>query len=717
MADDIESGARGIIDRAVKFLDLCEEAQSANRAEAMDDIRFREGQQWPAEVINSRKLQDRPMLTINKTDAYCTRVENEQRQQRPRIKVDPVGSEATVKVAQIVQGLVRHIENNRGGGDLAYDTGYSQSITSGEGFLRVHADFVDEKSFEQELFLLPIENQFSVYFDPNSCMPDGSDGEECLVTDMVPKHTFRRMYPDADDGANFHPSGQGDNYANWVTKEQIRVAEYWRIERVPRQLVKLSTGKVMWRDEFEKHIEQVKGQVAEGTLPTIEEERKSWDRKLRYWKLTALDVLEKRELPGKWLPIVPVIGRSTIVDGKRKRKGLVRNAKDPAKMYNFWRTSMTESIALAPKAKWLLAAGQDEGFTNEWTQANISAYPVLHYNQLDADGKDAPPPTRIQPEPPPEGIMVAASAIGEDLSSVLGIIDPAMRVGGNVSGKALNAERQQSDTSTFNYFDNLTRSIAQIGRILLDLIPTYYGEPGRVVRILGDDGSSKQVTINQTNPSPGENTPGPVEQVINDVTVGEYMVVMDTGPGLNTKRQEAVTALMPLVAQNEKLMDIAGDLVFRNMDFPGADVIADRLAAQNPLANIDDTSEIPQSAQIKMKQMQTVIQQLQQQLQGAAQEIKMKTGIEKMRQDGETQREHMRGIVKAHDIEKRDETTKQDMVLRTTTQAHDAATRAHAELGKEELRGVIDLILQHLDHRHELEIVERAAEKAESETA
>ena len=683
-----------IIQAAVKFLHLCDDAESENRQLAREDVRFRAGQQWPAQVIGSRTLDRRPALTINKTDAYCTMVENQQRQQRPRIKVDPVGSDATVKVAQVYQGLIRHVENNRSGGDLAYDTAFSCAITGGEGFIRVLADYVSETGFEQELYLAPIENPFSVHFDPNSVWPDGSDGEECLIETMLPKSTFKRMYPGKDDGANFEASALGENAESWVNAEEIRVAEYYRIERKPRTLVLLADGGTAWKDT-----------LPPGLPPGfVVDERPSFVRQLKYWKLTAIDVLEKRDLPGKWLPIVPVYGKSMIVDGKRRRKGLVRTAIDPARNYNYWRSAQTEYMALAPKAKWVMAAGQDEGFENEWHDANNSTAPVLHFNQRDADGQPAPAPVRLQPEPPPAGIMAAAAAISEDLSAVLGIIDPAIRIGGNQSGKALQAERQQSDNATFNFYDNLTRSMAQVGRILVDLVPSYYYEPGRIVRIIGDDGKAKPVTLNEENPSPGQDTPGPVEAILNDVTSGDYMVVMDTGPGMNTKRQEAVAILGPIFQANEMLMQLAGDVFFRNLDAPGADIIADRMAAGNPLSQIDSESEIPPAAQMKLKQQEQVIQQLQQQLQAAGMELKTRAGIEQMKQDGATKRELMKQTA-AVDIENRE----------NDAWMEDTHVKAQVALSVAEINAFRELLKTGINNRADLQVLNRTVEEEEAE--
>jgi hypothetical protein len=310
-------------------------------------------------------------------------------------------------------------------------------------------------------------------------------------------------------------------------------------------------------------------------------------------------------------------------------------------MYNFWRTSMTESVALAPKAKWLLAEGQDEGHENEWAMANIKSTPVLRYKQKDIEGQPAPVPVRLQPEPPPTGIMEAAGAISADLQMVLGIMDPNQLPSGNISGKALQGQQNQVDLSNFHFYDNMTRSIRHTGKIILDLIPKIY-DTQRVMRIIGSDGQPDMTTINETNE---------IGEVLNDVTVGEYDVVMDTGPGFQSRRQQAVESMMPLLTGNAELFKIAGDLVFRNMDFPGADVIADRLAAMNPMAQIDEKSEIPPQVQMQMAQSKQMIEQLQQQLQAAGLEINNRAQVAQIKEEGATRRKLMDVTARAHNTE------------------------------------------------------------------
>lgn len=638
------------IDEAIKYWRLCNDADGFNRANAVQDIKFAAGEQWPVETQNSRNIEARPCLTINKIDSYIRQVTNQQRMQRPRIKVQPVNNLADYKIAQVIEGMMRHIEVNSNA-DTAYDTAFDYAVRMGWGYWRVNTRYTREDSFDQEVYVDTIENPFTVYFDPNSQLPDGSDAEKCLITTVMDKAVFRDYYPDADDGANFRPVSTGDDTSSWITKEDIRIAEYYYMERERADLYLLSDGSSSFADSA-SFFDRVQ---AAGL--TVTDKRSSFRKSVKYIKMTAVEVLEENTWAGKYIPIVPCYGAQVIVDDKRVRYGLVRHAKDPQKMYNFWRTSMTESIALAPKAKWLLAEGQDEGHESEWALANIKSSPVLRYKQTDIEGRQAPVPTRLQPEPPPIGIMGAAEAISADLQMVLGILDPNQLPSGNISGKAIQGQQAQVDLSNFHFYDNMTRSIRHTGKIILDLIPAIY-DTERVMRIIGSDGQPDMTTINQSNE---------IGQVLNDVTVGEYDVMLDTGPGFQTRRQQAVESMMPLVSSNPELFKIAGDLVFRNMDFPGADVIADRLASVNPMAQIDQKSDIPPQVQMELANSKKQLQDMQQQLQAAMLEINNRGQVAQIKEDGDTKRELMRQTAKAHNTETLAEVRVNDQNTRSIT--------------------------------------------------
>jgi hypothetical protein len=582
--------------------------------------------------------------------------------------------------------VIRHIEVNSDA-DQAYDTAFDYSVRMGWGYFRVITDYIRDDSFDQEIYIRPIDNPFTVYFDPNSILPDGSDADRCLITTVIEKKIFQEMYPDADLGS-FTYRGTGDDSAEWIMKDDIRIAEYFYTERKAVKLVQLSDGTSVYKDELPDQAILAMAGI------TIVSERESMRKQIKWCKLTAMEVLEERDWPGKYIPIIPVYGQQLVIESKRKKYGLVRNAKDPQRMLNFWQTSITESVALAPKAKWLMAEGQDEGHEMEWASANIKSSPVLRYKQKDIEGVPAPAPTRLQPEPPPAGILAASASINNDLQAVLGIFDPNQMPSGNLSGKAINGQQQQIDLTNFHYFDNLTRSIRYAGKILLDLIPKIYDHE-RVMRIIGYDNQPELITLNQRTVDDAG-----VTKILNDVTVGEYDVVMETGPGYNSKRQEAVANMMPLLAASPDLMKVAGDLIFRNMDFPGADIIADRLAASNPLANVDEKSDIPPQVQMQLAQSKQMMEQMQQQMQQMDMIIKSRADVVAMQQDGETKRKLMDVTSRAHNTETINEAKVNQNIMNSMVSQN-----------KAELDAMTKLMLARMDtNQLQAEIAKRDAE-------
>ena len=677
MADDYDSR----IQEAIDFLKFANDADTMNRQEALDDLKFGGGDQWPVELQNSRNLESRPVITVNKVDNYCRQVANQQRQQRPRIKVHATNTHEDMVDAQTISGIIRHIEVNSNA-DHAYDNAFEYAVRMGWGYMRVRTDYISEDSFDQEIYIDPVDNPFTVYFDPNSVAPDGSDADRCLITTMMLKSEFRKLYPDADDGGtSFTQRGTGDSQSEWITKEDIRLAEYYYTVREKAKLYLLSDGTATFADDKDFFT-----RLAAYGIEVVDT-RDSFKKTIKYCKMTAVEILEERDWAGKYIPIVPVYGRHIVIGDKRKKFGMIRYAKDPQRMYNFWQTSITEGVALAPKAKWLLAEGQDEGHENDWANANIKSFPVLRYKQTDIDGRPAPPPIRMQPEPPPTGVMAAAAGVNDDIKAIMGIFDPAQLGQGNISGKAINGQQQQVDLTNFDYYDNLTRSIAHIGKICLDLIPKIY-DTERVMRIIGDDGKPELLTINQRDS---------VGRVLNDISVGQYDVVMETGPGYNSKRQEAVDNMLPLLSAAPELMQVAGDLVFRNMDWPGADIIADRLAASNPMAQIDDKSKVPPQVQMQLAMSQKQIQELTQAVQARDLMLKNRLDVEQLRQDSETKRTLMKETGRANEAELREQSDRAEMQMRVEGQAHDTVIKTQTQLEIERMKTEIAILLAQMD--------------------
>lgn len=673
---------------AVEFLRKASENEAQQRQEGLECLKFRYGDQWPTYAINSRGM-DRPRLTINEINTYVKKVTNAQRQMRPRGKASPVDNFADKKIAKVITGLGRHIEV-QSDADNAYDTAFDFAATIGWGYLRLFTDYVSDESFSQEIYIGALQNPFSVYYDWNSVLPDGSDAERALITTMMGKESFRKKYPGAEQ-ANFEDRGAGDTASQWITQNDIRLAEYFYIERVKATLVALSNGQTMWADDLEKRDGMADAMVMQGI--SILGERESFRSTVKWCKQTAVEILEEKVLPGRWIPVVPVYWTDVQVDSRRIKRGLVYDGIDPARMVNFWNTSITEYLALAPKAKWLVPEGTDEGHENEFNRANLSPSPVLRYKPTDVMGQPAKP-ERIAPEPPPAGLIEATFMATQNLSRVMGVFDPAVRGGAqHKSDKTLNAERGQSEMTNFDGYDNLTRSIKHVWRIILSWVPEVY-DTQRVLRIIGEDGREEMVTLNERQTVQEQQPDGTtvaVEKILNDVCVGEYDVVMETGPGYDTLRKEGAAMMIEVMKtpMGEAITQTSADLVMRQQDFPGSDLIADRLAAANPLSQIDEKSDVPPQAQMMIKQLQSQLKQAGQQIQALTLDKQYRLSVENMKQEGETKRTLMKTTADSHDTE-----------VQAATKAHDVESKAETAMNIEEIRGIVTLLAKKLDIQH-----------------
>lgn len=597
-------------------LRIAQEAEGQNRQYAVQDLEFEDGQQWPDDLYNLRKVNKRPTLTINHTRTMCRRVENNMRQQRPRIKVHAVSRESTKDLAQKLQGIVRHIEYLSQDG-LAYDIAGSFALRMGWGYARVLSEYIDEKSFEQELKILPVYNPFTVYMDPGARDRTGSDADWCIISEKIKRAEYERKYPDREP-TEWREGGRGDQGPDWETKEEIRLAEYFRFTQVKDELLQLSDGRTLFRSEYNKKVFEMAGLV-------IRQSRPSFRKQLWWHRLDGSTVIQSVALPGKHIPVIRFEGNTLDINGQIRRRGMVRDMMDTNRMYNYWRTCETEMIALAPRAPWVGTANQFEGHP-EWRDANQKPYSILTYNpdtvETNEQGDKAPipPPMRVEPVQVPAGFVEAAKGAMTDLMALAGMPhEPNQDTPGTVvSGKALRQRQALSDIGHFQYYDNQTRSIAQIGRVLLDLIPHYYSEQ-RLQRIVGDDGTPQMVEINQKDPA--------TNAIKNDLTIGRYDVVMDTGPGYETKRQEEAETTVDLLKIGpiaEVAAKAAPDLILRNF---GMDEIADRVAVQIPGGMEKAVEGLPQDAQNIVKGVMQQLTAANQKIQ--ALEMEKKYGVAK----------------------------------------------------------------------------------------
>jgi len=620
-----KGGSEDILTVARSRMSMAISAFSETRESELDDLRFYAGSpdnqwQWPADVLQTRgavqgqTINARPCLTINKLPQHVKQITNEQRMNRPAIKVIPADDKADIDVADVYNGVIRHIEYISDA-DVAYDTSCENQVAYGEGYIRLLTEYCDENSFDQDIKIGRVRNSFSVYMDPLIQDPTGADARWCFITEDMPKAEYERAYPDSAPISTLMSLGTGDqSVSQWINENTVRIAEYFYIEYEKAKL-NLYPGNVTAFDGTpeDKQLRAMFGKPLR---------QRTVDRKKVKWcKINGYEILEERDWAGSHIPVVRVIGNEFEVDGRVYVSGLVRNAKDAQRMYNYWVSQEAEMLALAPKAPFIGYGGQFEGYEQQWKTANTQNWPYLEVNPDVTDGQGAvlPLPQRAQPPMASSGLLQAKSGAAEDIKSATGQYNASLGMTSNErSGKAILARQREGDVGTYHYVDNLARAIRHVGRQLVDLIPKIY-DTERIARIIGEDGEPSTVKMNPMQEEPVKkivNQDGIVIDKIYNPSVGKYDVRVITGPGYATKRQEALESMAQLLQGNPQLWQVAGDLFVKNMDWPGAQDLAKRFQKTlDPKVLADEDNPALVAANQQMEAMQAEMQNMAQMLQ------------------------------------------------------------------------------------------------------
>jgi hypothetical protein len=670
-----------IWEEAKDRLQIATEAESDNRKRAKEAMLFREGEHWDNDPTTTAS-EDEPELTINLTGALCDRVINNIKQQRPRGKAHPVGDGADIEIAEIINGIGRHIEA-RSEASVAYDMAANRSLDAGEGFFRMIAEYEHPRSFRKDLRILPIRNIFSVYMDPGAIMPSGADQMWCLISVKMKRAEYRRRYPNAKN-IGWSDLDRQAKRDDWESKEEIRLAEYFRIREKGEKLYLLRNRQheeaTLYQSELPRQrgvkfsIDYAKEQLEQRGL-YIDGERDSIKRQVEWFRLNGLIVVERQEIPGTWIPVFRVQGNAIDIDGSVRKRGMVEPIMDPQRMVNYGEVAKIKRLGLAPKAPWVVAEGQLDGHP-EWEDANRKAFPYLTYKPilLETGGLPVmvPPPMRQEPAQIEAGFSEFVQGMRSNLMAVAGMPnEPGQdQQGVVVSGKAIARRQFLSDQSHFQYYDNTTLAIAQCWRVMAEWIPAYMSEPGRIQRIIGEDSTPQMVTLNE-KVSEKDDAGNSVDRIRNDLSIGRYDVVMDTGPGYDTKREEGaenMIELMKIPPLAELIAKQGADLVFRSIDHPYMQELADRLMSATP----DGLKKVMESLSSRAKSVVQFLanenQQLKQSLQAA--QVELKQGLAKA---------HLAAVTKVHDTNTRADTAMKVKELEVTGKIIDSrADRDHS---------------------------------------
>jgi hypothetical protein len=543
-------------------LERFKDAQDAEidiRKEALISDKFVDGDQWPEDIKNFRRSKRRPYLTVNKMRPFVMNIVGDIRQNMPAINVRPVDSQADLEGAKVRKEIIRNIEQNSDA-QTVYANGLEQALGGGYGFWRIRTRFTDDDIFEQEIVIEEVKNRFTVFFDQNARKNTYEDAKYVFLASYLPLEEFKRKFP-GKDTVGIDPVTEGEFYEGWFEKDRVRVAEYmWKepTKKTIASFVNPDTGQQMVVD-----IDK----VPEGA--EIVRQREVETHKVMWVKMSGTQVLEeKREMPTKFLPVIPVIGNDILIEGKKKYRSLIYDAIDSQRMYNYHYTASIERLGLTAKSPYLLTKQQINGLEKYWNEANTSNRPYLLYNP-DTQAGAANPPRREAPPTASSGDMTQLITANNDMRETVGMHQANLGQPSNErSGRAIIARQRQGENNVYKFIDNFLKSVIYTGKILLDMIPKVY-DTERIIRITGD----RLVPINFVDIDP--TTLEPI--LVNDMAEGKYDYIPEAGVHYLTKRQETLASMLDFLQFVPFAAPIIAPRLAEVGDWPNSQEIAQEL--------------------------------------------------------------------------------------------------------------------------------------------
>jgi hypothetical protein len=553
----------------LKLLTQAQEADQDNRDAVLEAQWFIEKPdgQWEPEWWE--RNAGKPRYTFDMTSPIVDQIAAEIEQADFDIKISPAGGDASKKTANVLDGLVRNIENISGASDIYAHAARNMVATGIDGW-RVVQEYVDADCFEQDLIIKPIYNYSErVWFFPGSQTRDNSDSKGCFVLQAVPVDEYNERFP---NGSKASVSSGRTKTGYYQKAETVVIGQIYFAKYEDRELALLSNGKVI---ELTDETQLVIDELALSGVTILETRKRK--RRVIYSRLfDGSDWLtEEQRTVFSYVPVIPTYGNFKVIEDKVIYRGVVQKLMDPQRVMNYSLSREIEEGALAPRAKYWMTPKQASGHEAKLKSLNTNPDPVQFYNPDPAAGGGMPPQqsggAMVNP-----GLRTISEGMRQIMGQTAGMF--AANMGDNPglqSGVAIKSLQKKGDNGTIKYFRALEIAIAHTARIIVDAIPRVY-DTARQVRLLNNDGSFEMQTVNQTVID--MQTGKPV--VVNDLSAGKYDVTCSAGPSFQSRMQETVAAITEMAAYDPTVIQTGADILFNNMDSPGMDMIAERKRQQ-----------------------------------------------------------------------------------------------------------------------------------------
>ncbi len=509
----------------------------------------------------------KPRYTFDQTSPIIDQIAGDIEASDFDIQIKPAGRGATKDLAELRDGLIRNIETISDAQTI-YAIAGRNVATAGFDAWRVSTGFVNDDSFDQDILIEPIHNSIDrVWFDVGSQKQDRSDSNYGFMLSVIPVEQFKEKWPDRTSASVSDGSTNDTTYYNKVDNVVIGHVYYRKL--IGRTLVKTSLGRVFERNADFENIEDELAQGGE----TVVDERDVKDSVFYVRKFDGNDWLDdEQETVFSSIPLVPVYGNFKVIENKPVYHGVVQKLMDPQRVLNYSLSREIEEGALAPRAKTWMTEKQAAGHEDTLRTQNTNSNPIQLYNADPA----APPPSQGPGAQINPGLRVISDGMQSIMGRTAGIFAAGMGDNpGLQSGVAIDKLQTKSNNITSKYFKSLEIAVCRTGKLISDALSKVY-DANRVVRIMGEDGSSDMEMINQMVVD--QETGEPV--LMNDLSAGKYDVTCTAGPSFSSRQSETVDAILNVAAVDPSIIGVGSDILLNNMSAPGMNLVAERKRAQ-----------------------------------------------------------------------------------------------------------------------------------------
>lgn len=563
--------------RAIRRFDATVIPQTQMREEALAARRFVEipGAQW--EGPWGGQFENSIRVEIPKIGRAIRKIETDYRENRIVPAFKPDGGESNQDTAETIAGMHR-ADSYKFKAQEARDNAFQEAIRGGFGAYRlinVRDDEYDRDNDKQRVNpgAIITDADQHVFFDLQAKSYGKHDAKFAFVLLPYTPEAYKDEWGD-DQPTDWPDNMQRPTY-DWYRPDVVMACEYYEVEDRTETLHVL-THPLIAGEERRWHSDLHEGELENLTLQGWQDGIQRRKRKrVHKYILSGAKVLEDcGVIAGDRIPIVPVYGQRTFVDGIERFKGHVQDRMDAQRLYNSNVSRLAETNARSPQEVPIFAAEQmPPNLAELWSRLHIDRHPYALVNPLvDPMTGQILSSGPIGYVKPPDVAPVTAALLqvaSNDLTEE--DQDGADTVKANTSAEAMDIAAARVDAKSGIYLDNMRQSVECEGEIYIGMLPDVYVEEGRDVDVMsedGDDGTEKLMEAFTDNAG--------VPRVRNDFAKGKYKVIASVTEATATRRDKTVrsalnTAEIALKANDMELAQAAIITAIMNSDGEGAD--------------------------------------------------------------------------------------------------------------------------------------------------